>query len=145
MNQDELLKLPNGFERNDFECKRAQHSVSEDACKTVSIFANTSRGLLAFGVSEHGQQLGDAHFRVQEDLRHGFEKTTEQVGIKSGLSRDQVGTKSGLSTEQLSMVSRMSGTHDIATLMEWTGRTNRSKQRYILTPQGKTLQAGATA
>lgn len=118
------------------------------------------------------EPVGDAHFRVQEDLRHGFEKATEQVGAKSGPSQDQVGIKSGLSTEQLSLMSRMGGTHDIATLMEWTGRTNRSKfrqtvltplltaglvemtipdkptsskQRYSLTPQGKTLQTGASA
>lgn len=118
------------------------------------------------------EPVGDAHFLVREDLKHGFEKATEQVGTKPGPSQDQVGIKSGLSTEQLSLMSRMSGTHDIATLMEWTGRTNRSKfrqtvltplltvglvemtipdkptsskQRYSLTPQGKTLQAGATA
>ena len=35
----------------------------------------------------------------------------------------------------MSLLSRMSGTHDIATLMAWTGRTNRSKFRQaVLTP-----------
>ncbi len=31
MNQDELLARLNGFEWNDFECKRAQRGVPEDA------------------------------------------------------------------------------------------------------------------
>lgn len=55
MNQDELLARLNGIEWNDFECKRAQRGVPEDAYKTVSAFANTAGGWLVFGVSEaHG-------------------------------------------------------------------------------------------
>lgn len=36
MNQDELLARLNGIEWNDFECKKAQRAVPEDAYKTVS-------------------------------------------------------------------------------------------------------------
>jgi predicted HTH transcriptional regulator len=50
MNQDELLARLNGFEWNDFECKRAQRGVPDDAYKTVSAFANTAGGWLVFGV-----------------------------------------------------------------------------------------------
>lgn len=57
MNQDELLARLKGFEWNDFECKRAQRSVPDDAYKTVSAFANTAGGWLVFGVSEHNGQL----------------------------------------------------------------------------------------
>lgn len=57
MNQDELLARLNGFEWNDFECKRAQRGVPDDAYKTVSAFANTSGGWIVFGVSEADGQL----------------------------------------------------------------------------------------
>lgn len=57
MNQDELLARLNGFEWNDFECKRAQRAVPDDAYKTVSAFANTAGGWLVFGVSEADGQL----------------------------------------------------------------------------------------
>ncbi len=57
MNQDELLARLNGFEWNDFECKRAQRGVPDDAYKTVSAFANTAGGWLVFGVSEADGQL----------------------------------------------------------------------------------------
>ena len=46
MNQDELLARLNGIEWNDFECKKAQRAVPEDAYKTVSAFANTAGGWL---------------------------------------------------------------------------------------------------
>lgn len=57
MNQDELLARLNGFEWNDFECKRGQRGVPDDAYKTVSAFANTAGGWLVFGVSEADGQL----------------------------------------------------------------------------------------
>ena len=54
---------------------------------------------------------------------------------KSGPSRDQVGIKSGLSPEQRIVLAQMSDEHDVATLMEWVGRSNRSKFREaVLTP-----------
>ena len=57
MNQNDLLARLNGIEWNDFECKRAQRGVPEDAYKTVSAFANTAGGWLVFGVSEVNGQL----------------------------------------------------------------------------------------
>jgi len=57
MTQDELLSRLNAFEWGDFECKRAQRGVPEDAYKTVSAFANTAGGWLVFGVSERGRDL----------------------------------------------------------------------------------------
>ena len=72
MNQDELLVRLNGFEWNDFECKRAQRGVPDDAYKTVSAFANTSGGWIVFGVSEADRQLMvtgvDQPDKVQNDF-----------------------------------------------------------------------------
>ena len=48
---------------------------------------------------------------------------------ESGLSRDQVGTKLELSPDQRLVLAQMSDEHDIPTLMEWVGRSNRSKFR----------------
>ena len=51
------------------------------------------------------------------------------------LSRDQVGPKSGLSAEQQALLAQMTDEHDVATLMQWVGRSNRSKFReVVLTP-----------
>lgn len=88
MNQDELLARLNGFEWNDFECKRAQRGVPEDAYKTVSAFANTAGGWLVFGVSEHNgrpEVTGvDEPDKVQNDflsvLRSG-QKLNRPIGI----------------------------------------------------------------
>ena len=42
---------------------------------------------------------------------------------------------SGLSAEQRTVLMRLEDEHDIATLMEWAGRSNRSKFREaVLTP-----------
>ena len=72
MNQDELLKRFDGYEWNDFECKRAQRGVPDDAYKTVSAFANTAGGWLVFGVSDEAGQLVvtgvDAPDKVQNDF-----------------------------------------------------------------------------
>ena len=72
MNQDELLARLNGFEWNDFECKRAQRGVPEDAYRTVSAFANTAGGWLVFGVGERDGQLEvtglDEPDKVQNDF-----------------------------------------------------------------------------
>ena len=57
MNRDELLARLQGFEWNDFECKKALRSVPDDAYKTVAAFANTAGGWLVFGVSEQNGQL----------------------------------------------------------------------------------------
>lgn len=97
-------------------------------------------------IAEHlvRQQLLDAvsdtQFQVRQALRLRFvrtnEQATEQVGTeslnKSGPSRDQVGTKLGLSTEQVELMRKMGAEHDIATLMAWVGRSNRSKFRDVV-------------
>lgn len=130
-------------------------------------------------IAEHlvRQQLLDAvsntQFQVREALRLRFVRTAEQVGTeslnKSGPSGEQVGTKSGPSSEQVELMRKMDDEHDIATLMSWVGRSNRSKfrdvvlnplltlglvemtipdkptssqQRYRLTPEGKARLEG---
>lgn len=52
INKEELIKRLEKYEWNDFECKKAQRGVPEDAYKTVSAFANTSGGYLVFGVKD---------------------------------------------------------------------------------------------
>ena len=95
------------------------------------------------------------------------EPSLDQAWTKPGPSRDQVGAKSGLSAEQRIVVAQMTDEHDITSLMQWVGRSNRSKfreavlapllamelvamtipdkpnsskQRYRLTEQGKALR-----
>lgn len=89
MNQDELLARLNGFEWNDFECKRAQRGVPEDAYKTVSAFANTAGGWLVFGVSERGGQLEitgvEEPDKVQNDFLaalHGGQKLNRVIAVE---------------------------------------------------------------
>lgn len=72
MNQDELLARINGFEWNDFECKRAQRGVPEDAYKTVSAFANTAGGWLVFGVSERDRQLEVTGVEEPDKVQNDF-------------------------------------------------------------------------
>lgn len=79
-------------------------------------------------------QLSDTQFQAREAIRQRFALEEEvlpkdQVGTKQGPSRDQVGTKSGLSAEQRILLAQMTDEHDIATLMQWVGRSNRSKFR----------------
>lgn len=52
INKEELIKRLEKYEWNDFECKKAQRGVPEDAYKTVSAFANTSGGYLVFGIKD---------------------------------------------------------------------------------------------
>lgn len=85
-------------------------------------------------------QLSDTQFHVREAIRQRFAQeaqaqTTDLAGTKSGPSRDQVGTKPGLSAEQQTVLAQMTDEHDVATLMQWVGRSNRSKFReVVLTP-----------
>lgn len=72
MNQDELLARLNGFEWKDFECKRAQRGVPEDAYKTVSAFANTAGGWLVFGVSERGGELEITGVEEPDKVQNDF-------------------------------------------------------------------------
>jgi ATP-dependent DNA helicase RecG len=90
MNQDELLARLNGFEWNDFECKRAQRGVPEDAYKTVSAFANTAGGWLVFGVSDVNGQLEvtgvDAPDKVQNDflaVLRGGQKLNRVIAVQA--------------------------------------------------------------
>ena len=55
MTKEELIQRLKGYEWDDFECKKAQKSVSQDAYTTVSAFANTQGGYLIFGVAEKGK------------------------------------------------------------------------------------------
>ena len=52
MTKEELLELLKRPEGGDVEFKKAQNSVSHDAYKTVSAFANTNGGWLIFGISD---------------------------------------------------------------------------------------------
>ena len=54
MTKEELLELLKRPEGGDVEFKKAQNSVSHDAYKTVSAFANTNGGWLIFGISDKG-------------------------------------------------------------------------------------------
>ena len=72
MNQDELLARLNGIEWNDFECKKAQRAVPEDAYKTVSAFANTAGGWLVFGVSEVNGRLEVTGVEEPDKVQNDF-------------------------------------------------------------------------
>jgi ATP-dependent DNA helicase RecG len=57
MTKEQLIARIEKPEWSDFECKRSQHGVSEDAYRTVSAFANTDGGTLVFGVRDSNGQL----------------------------------------------------------------------------------------
>jgi ATP-dependent DNA helicase RecG len=84
--------------------------------------------------------LSDTQFQAREAIRQRFAQEAQaqardQAGARSGPSRDQVGPKLGLSAEQHRMLAQMTAEHDVATLMQWVGRSNRSKFReVVLTP-----------
>ena len=82
-------------------------------------------------------RLGENQFQAREAIRQRFAQEAQaqardQAGAKSGLSRDQVGPKSGLSAEQQALLAQMTDEHDVATLMQWVGRSNRSKFREVV-------------
>ncbi len=72
MNQDELLARLNGIEWGDFECKRAQRGIPDDAYKTVSAFANTAGGWLVFGVSEVSGRLDVTGVEEPDKIQNDF-------------------------------------------------------------------------
>ena len=86
------------------------------------------------------EPLSETQFQARESIRQRFAQEAQaqakdQAGTKSGLSGDQVGTKLGLSAEQHKVLAQMIDEHDVATLMQWVGRSNRSKFReVVLTP-----------
>ncbi|SLM29543.1 putative transcriptional regulator [Desulfamplus magnetovallimortis] len=57
ISKEDLIKRLKKYEWNDFECKKAQRGVPEDAYKTVSAFANTTGGYLVFGVKDEKGNL----------------------------------------------------------------------------------------
>ena len=89
MTKDELITRLKKPEWHDFECKKAQHGVSEDAFRTVSAFANTTGGVLVFGVKDSQGQLEIVGVlepdKVQNDflsaLRNG-EKLNRIINVK---------------------------------------------------------------
>jgi ATP-dependent DNA helicase RecG len=89
LTRDELITRLEKPEWRDLECKKAQHGVSEDAFRTVSAFANTTGGVLVFGVKDtHGQLeiVGVAEpDKVQNDflsaLRTG-DKLNRIIGVR---------------------------------------------------------------
>jgi ATP-dependent DNA helicase RecG len=72
MNRDDLLKRLERFEWTDFEVKKAQMGVPNNAYDTVSAFANTTGGYLVFGVGQNGDRfeiVGVIEFdRVQNEF-----------------------------------------------------------------------------
>lgn len=72
MDQSQLLARLEGIEWNDFECKRAQRAVPEDAYKTVSAFANTAGGWLIFGVSELDGRLEITGIEEPDKVQRDF-------------------------------------------------------------------------
>ncbi len=82
-------------------------------------------------------QLSETHFQVCEAVRKRFAQEVQaqakdQAGAKSGPSKDQVGAKSKLSAEQHTVLTQMTDEHDVATLMQWVRRSNRSKFREVV-------------
>lgn len=69
MDKNELLARLRKPEWRDLECKKSQHGVSDDACRTVSAFANTYGGHMVFGVKDvHGRCIhcyGSARTRAE--------------------------------------------------------------------------------
>ena len=79
-------------------------------------------------------RLGENQFQAREALRPRFAQEAQAQ------ARDHAGAKSGLSAEQQALLAQMTDEHDVATLMQWVGRRNSSKQRYRLTAQGRALR-----
>jgi len=125
-------------------------SLSLPAGEPLTLTAIRSLGISttqqARAVADHlvGQQLleplSETQFQARESIRQRFSqeaqaRAKDQAGTKSGPSGDQVGTKRGLSAEQHTVLAQMTDEHDVATLMQWVGRSNRSKFReVVLTP-----------
>lgn len=85
MNHDDLLARLRGFEWNDFECKKAQRGVPDDAYKTVAAFANTAGGWLVFGVSEQNGQLEITGVEEPDRVQNDFLST-----LRSGQKMNRI-------------------------------------------------------
>jgi len=75
MTKDELIDRLKGYEWRDFECKKAQKSVSKDAYSTVSAFANTEGGWLIFGVAEKGTSFEVVGVKEVDRVQNDFLST----------------------------------------------------------------------
>jgi predicted HTH transcriptional regulator len=62
-------------EWNDFECKKARASASEDAYRTVSAFSNTPGGTLVFGVTETDNAFKIVGVEQPDKLQNDFLST----------------------------------------------------------------------
>lgn len=131
--------------------------------------ALTNKPLVTDAMRRFRQTLGTrlSSEQARAAIRQRFVSARTDSPAKRGLSQDQVGTESGLNPEQRIVLVQMSDEREIAALMEWVGRSNRSKfrevvlapllaldlvemaiadkpnsskQRYRLTQQGKTLR-----
>ena len=94
---------------------------------------------LGSGVPRILQSYDKKCFRFMDNfIRMTFpieKQVTEQVGTKSGLSRDQVGTKSGLSQQEIYQIkdfcSEPKSLTEIMELFNWSNRT-KFRNKYIV-------------
>ncbi|ETR67945.1 MAG: AAA domain-containing protein, partial [Candidatus Magnetoglobus multicellularis str. Araruama] len=72
MTPEELIQRIKTNEWNDFECKKSQQGVSQDAYRTVSAFANTCGGYLIFGVQERNERLEIVGVQKSDKVQNDF-------------------------------------------------------------------------
>lgn len=77
---------------------------------------------------------------MRDVIRQRFEQQNGTPGTKSGPSEDQAGTQLRLSAEQQRLLARLDDEHDIATMMSWVNRANRSKFREVVLSPNQTRQ-----
>ncbi|WP_300668496.1 RNA-binding domain-containing protein [Desulfoluna sp.] len=95
MTKDELIDRLNGYEWKDFECKKAQKSVSKDAYSTVTAFANTEGGWLIFGVVEKGTSFEVVGVKEVDQVQNDFLSTLR--------SREKINREISVEAEQLNI------------------------------------------
>ena len=89
MTKAKLLELIEKYEWNDFECKKAQRGVPDDAYTTVSAFANTAGGWLVFGVKDINGNLEIVGVEEVDKVQNDFLST-----LRSGEKLNRVITVS---------------------------------------------------
>ena len=72
MKQAELKKLLKAGEWNDVEFKEARTDVPKSAFETVSAFANTHGGCLAFGVAQRGESYEITGVEQPDKVQNDF-------------------------------------------------------------------------
>ena len=80
MNKDELIKLLEDIEWEDFEAKEAKFAVPKNAWETVSAFSNTAGGWLVFGVSKRGKSYSVTGVSSPEKVEQDFMTTLRNAG-----------------------------------------------------------------